>query len=76
MLSDHADWDDLNKAVRETGAEQVFVTHGYSQAFSRWLTEQGIKSGEVKTQYEGELSEIIEGTDPEAVANGPKEEAV
>jgi putative mRNA 3-end processing factor len=76
VLSDHADWDDLNTAIKETGAEQVFVTHGYSETFSRWLTTQGIKSSEVKTQYEGELSEIVEGSDPENIANGQTETAL
>ncbi|WP_276374217.1 ligase-associated DNA damage response exonuclease [Chryseolinea sp. H1M3-3] len=69
VLSDHADWNDLNKAVRETGAQRVFVTHGYSEPFARWLTQQGIESSEVKTQYEGELSEIIEGANAESGDN-------
>jgi putative mRNA 3-end processing factor len=56
-LSDHADWDELNKAVKETGAEKVFVTHGYADVFSRWLREKGIDAREVKTQYEGEVDE-------------------
>jgi putative mRNA 3-end processing factor len=30
-LSDHADWDGLLCAVKATGAEKVFVTHGFSQ---------------------------------------------
>jgi putative mRNA 3-end processing factor len=75
VLSDHADWGELNTAIRETGAEKVFITHGYSEVFSRWLQENGIESGEVKTQYEGELGEIIEGADPDAVLNNPKENA-
>lgn len=62
VLSDHADWRELNQAVRETGAEQVFVTHGYSEIFARWLTEHGLDAREVKTQYEGELSEMAEAT--------------
>jgi len=70
VLSDHADWEELNKAVKETGAEKVYVTHGYSEAFSKWLGEQGIESKEVKTQYEGELGEIIEGREPETIAPG------
>ena len=41
VMSDHADWDGLNAAIRATGAERVFVTHGYTDAFCRWLTEQG-----------------------------------
>jgi putative mRNA 3-end processing factor len=50
-LSDHADWDGLLSAVKETGAGKVFVTHGFQSAFSRYLNEQGIESAEVKTEY-------------------------
>lgn len=50
-LSDHADWDGLLEAVKATGAEKVFVTHGFQSAFSRYLNEQGIEAGEVKTAY-------------------------
>lgn len=61
VLSDHADWDELNTAVRETGAEKVFVTHGYSEIFSQWLNTQGVESHEVRTRFEGELGELQEG---------------
>ncbi|MEL6252806.1 MAG: ligase-associated DNA damage response exonuclease [Bacteroidota bacterium] len=60
VLSDHADWEGLNTAIRETGAERVYATHGYSAIFSRWLNERGIEAAEVKTQFEGELQEINE----------------
>jgi putative mRNA 3-end processing factor len=50
-LSDHADWNGLLAAVKATGAGQVFVTHGFQAAFSRYLNENGIKAGEVKTEY-------------------------
>lgn len=63
VLSDHADWDELNTAIKATGAERVYVTHGYTAAFSRWLNENGIEAYEGKTQYEGELAEINEVTD-------------
>jgi putative mRNA 3-end processing factor len=69
VLSDHADWDELNTAVRETGAEKVFVTHGYTAAFARWLNENGIEAYEGRTQYEGELAEINEVADTEAGEN-------
>ncbi|MFA0964631.1 ligase-associated DNA damage response exonuclease [Roseivirga sp. BDSF3-8] len=62
ILSDHADWNGLNEAVKATGAQKVFVTHGYTAAFSFWLKGKGIDAEEVKTQYEGELSEINEGS--------------
>ena len=60
-LSDHADWEGLNTAIRESGAGKVFVTHGYSEIFAHWLNSQGISAMEVRTRYEGELGEMAEG---------------
>ena len=54
VLSDHADWEGLNAAIAATGAEKVFVTHGYTSIFRRWLTEQGYDAAVVETEYEGE----------------------
>jgi putative mRNA 3-end processing factor len=54
VMSDHADWPGLNAAIRATGAERVFVTHGYTSSFRRWLSEQGYDAGIVATEYEGE----------------------
>lgn len=51
VLSDHADWNDLNTAVKESGAEKVFVNHGYTSQFSRWLNEKGIESYEVQNGH-------------------------
>ncbi|MEP6951834.1 MAG: ligase-associated DNA damage response exonuclease [Ginsengibacter sp.] len=54
-LSDHADWDGLLQTVKATGAERVFVTHGFQSAFSRYLNEENIAlAAEVKTQYGNE----------------------
>jgi putative mRNA 3-end processing factor len=50
-LSDHADWPGLLDAIKATGAEKVYVTHGYQSIFSRYLNEIGIESQEVITQY-------------------------
>lgn len=60
VLSDHGDWNDLNTAVRETGAQRVFVTHGYTEIFTQWLNTQGFEAKEVKTKFEGELGEMAE----------------
>ena len=57
VLSDHADWEGLNEAIKSTDAEQVFVTHGYTDAFSKWLNEQGFHSKVVETRFEGENPE-------------------
>ena len=67
VLSDHADWIGLNQAVRETGAEYVIATHGYTNAFARWLNEKGIRASVESTLFEGELTEINEGNKEEQV---------
>ena len=60
-LSDHADWDGLLQAVRATGAERIYVTHGFQSAFSRYCNEEQIAiAAEVKTQYGNEEEEITE----------------
>ena len=61
VLSDHADWAELNEAIALTGAENIFVTHGYTALFTRWLNENGYNAAEVSTEYEGELAEVGEG---------------
>ena len=60
VLSDHADWNGLLTAVKETGAQKVFVTHGFQSAFSRYLNETGIDAAEVKTEYGSEEEENAE----------------
>jgi putative mRNA 3-end processing factor len=57
ILSDHADWNGLIQAVEASGAERIYVTHGYTAAFSRYLSEQGYDAHEVHTLYEGESDE-------------------
>jgi putative mRNA 3-end processing factor len=54
VLSDHADWDELNETVRETEAEKVFVTHGYTTVYSQWLKENNIPASEVETMFGNE----------------------
>ena len=57
VISDHADWDGLNLAIRETGATRVFVTHGYTAVFRRWLEGQGYDAGIVATDWQGDEAE-------------------
>ena len=52
IMSDHADWDGLNTAIRETQAERIFVTHGYTSVFTRWLTEQGYDAQIVEAGFD------------------------
>lgn len=55
VMSDHADWQGLNEAVKATGAENVYVTHGYKSVFAKWLRENHkVNAVEVETLFEGE----------------------
>jgi putative mRNA 3-end processing factor len=40
VVSDHADWDELRRTVRDTGAEAVWVTHGAEDALVHWCRSQ------------------------------------
>ena len=53
-LSDHADWPGLLTAIKATEAEKVFVTHGSTAIFSKYLNEIGIEAEEVNTKYGSE----------------------
>ncbi|UMA65822.1 ligase-associated DNA damage response exonuclease [Roseivivax marinus] len=57
VLSDHADWDGLIGAIRETGAENVYCTHGYTDIFARWLKSEGWNAEVVPTEFGGEEDE-------------------
>lgn len=54
VISDHADWPGLLSAIRETTAENIYVTHGYTEVFTRYLNENGWNAQVVPTQFEGE----------------------
>jgi len=54
VLSDHADWPGLLRAIDATGASQVWVTHGYRLPLVRWLVEKGLAAQAVETRFEGE----------------------
>ena len=52
VLSDHADWPGLILSVQQSGAGQVYVTHGNSDGLARYLSE-----------VEGISAEPLEGSD-------------
>lgn len=54
VISDHADWDGLMTAIRESGAENIYATHGYTDIFARWLNTQGYRARVVPTEFGGE----------------------
>jgi putative mRNA 3-end processing factor len=53
-LSDHVDWPQLLAAVDATGAQRVWVTHGFTGPVVQWLTERGLEARAIATRWEGE----------------------
>jgi putative mRNA 3-end processing factor len=54
VLSDHADWPALLETIVATGASRVLATHGHAEPLARYLREQGIDAGTMRTAWEGE----------------------
>jgi putative mRNA 3-end processing factor len=43
VISDHADWGELTRTIAETGASEVWVTHGREEALLYHLETSGVK---------------------------------
>ncbi len=44
VISDHADWDELTDTIVETGAQEIWVTHGREEALVYYAQSHGIKA--------------------------------
>lgn len=54
VISDHADWPALLDTIAATGASRIIATHGHAEPLSRFLREQGIESGVMRTAWQDE----------------------
>ncbi|MEM7694521.1 MAG: ligase-associated DNA damage response exonuclease [Pseudomonadota bacterium] len=54
IVSDHGDWEDLCTTIVETGAEQVWVTHGQEDALCHFARMQGIDAKPLRLLGYGE----------------------
>jgi putative mRNA 3-end processing factor len=54
VLSDHADWPSLLRAIEATGASRVLVTHGQVPVMVRYLQEKGLDAQALETEFAGE----------------------
>jgi putative mRNA 3-end processing factor len=57
VLSDHVDWPGLATVVRESGCEEVGLTHGFVDVGARWFAERGLRTRIWPTRFAGEASE-------------------
>jgi len=68
VLSDHADWPGLQRAIEATGARRVYVTHGYVPVMVRWLTERGLDARAFETKYGDEDDDAAGAATTDAAA--------
>lgn len=54
VISDHVDWYDLIKTIKQTGASRIIATHGDTEAIVRYLRELQINASGFTTHYEGD----------------------
>ncbi len=60
VISDHADWDDLNTTIDEVGAPEVWVTHGQEEALIHAVSQRGIKGRALRLVGYGEDDEALD----------------
>ncbi|WP_334189662.1 ligase-associated DNA damage response exonuclease [Noviherbaspirillum sp.] len=66
VLSDHADWPRLMRAIKSTEAQRVIVTHGQIAVMVRWLQQNGLEAGAFSTEYGVEEDVDMETKAPHA----------
>jgi putative mRNA 3-end processing factor len=57
VVSDHVDWPALVDAIAATGAERIWVTHGYREPLARLLSERGFEARSIASRWEGEADD-------------------
>ncbi len=74
VISDHADWDELNATVDEVGAPEIWVTHGREEALIHSVGQRGVRGRALRLV--GYSDEDDEGpVEPEAAAESAPAEA-
>jgi putative mRNA 3-end processing factor len=65
VLSDHVDWSSMLTAIHDTGAETVWVTHGYVRQVVEHLQKIGLNAVALATQYGSEEDDDLATTTEE-----------
>lgn len=59
VISDHADWEELTRTLREVQAPEVWVTHGNEEALVHWSRLHGIRGRALSLIGRGEEEEEV-----------------
>lgn len=55
IISGHAEWGELTRAIREVAPKEVWITHGREDALKHWCMTRQIKARELNlVGYEDE----------------------
>jgi putative mRNA 3-end processing factor len=60
VISDHADWNELCLTIRETGANEIWVTHGREEALVHWCQTRGLRAAPLHLQGREEERGVAE----------------
>ena len=66
VISDHADWDELNTTIDEVAAPEVWVTHGREEALIHALAQRGVRGRALRLLGYGDEDEA-EAPTPESL---------
>lgn len=70
VLSDHADWPDLIRSIRDSGAKHIRAMHGNTDVLVRYLNEQGYQADSMRAQWYVPEPEEDPGPDQIGASNG------
>jgi len=68
VISDHADWDELNATIDEVGSPEVWVTHGREEALIHAAGMRGIKGLALRLVGYGEEDEAEDAVETVAAS--------
>ena len=54
VISDHVDWHDLTRTIRETGCGELWITHGEAGPLCRWAEIEGLAAKPLHLVRHGE----------------------
>ncbi|HEX3350407.1 MAG TPA: ligase-associated DNA damage response exonuclease [Acetobacteraceae bacterium] len=69
VISDHADWDELNATIDDVGAPEIWVTHGREEALIHAAGLRGVRGRALRLVGYGDEEELAEenlASEPEA----------
>ena len=60
IISDHADWAELNRTIDDTGAPEVWITHGWEDPLIHAAAQRGIKGRALRLVGYGDEDDAAE----------------